>query len=111
MELGGLLVGIPGLVGLLISTSLRGYEIFAHARDLNEDVRYYHNLFCLEEQKLKDLGRRLAEFAAGRQLAEVLDSDRYLLIVRTTAEIAQLFATIGSWNACTACGSNPGHRP
>ncbi|KAI5842749.1 P-loop containing nucleoside triphosphate hydrolase protein [Tricharina praecox] len=98
MEVTGLLLGIPGLVGLLIETSLQGYAVFSDVRALDEDFRHYHNLFCLEEQSLKDWVRRLAEFTAGRQLEEVLESenDRYKLIVNTAAEIAHLFASIES---------------
>jgi hypothetical protein len=98
MDAVGLLIGISGLVGLLIKTSLRGYKVFSNIRELDEDFRHYHNLFCLEEQSLKDWGKRLAEFTDGRQLEEVLGSenDRYKLIIRTAAEIAQLFANIDS---------------
>jgi len=98
MELAGLAVGIPGLAALLIKTSLQGYEVFSNIRGLDEDFRFYHTQFGLQEQILKDWGKRLEEYTAGRQLEEVLGSEneRYKLIIKTAAEIAQLFANIDS---------------
>jgi hypothetical protein len=98
MEVAGLLMGVPGLVGLLIKLSLQGYEVFSNIRELDEDFRHYHRLFCVEEQRLKDWEKRLAEFTDGRQLEEVLRSEnnRYKLIIRIAAAITQLFINIGS---------------
>jgi hypothetical protein len=97
METVGLALGIPGLVGLLLQTSLQGYKIFSTARALDEDFGHYQHQFNVQHQKLTDWATTLKQSAGqAESLSDFLNADpqRFQLIVNTLTRMAQLFADV-----------------
>ena len=94
MEPAGLAIGIPGIVGLLIKTSLEGYRVLSTARDFNDDFDYYQHQFDMQHHKLREWAVTLKESIGNcGNLAAYFnpDEERYELVVRTLARITQLF--------------------
>jgi predicted ATP-binding protein involved in virulence len=100
MEIAGLALGAPGVVALLIQTSLSGYQAFLVVKDLNKNFEEYHHQFSVEQKRLKDWVKKLKDRAGEDYCNEKLllafngDEERLALVERTLTKIAYLFADV-----------------
>jgi hypothetical protein len=97
MELAGLVLGVPGLVGLLVKTSLEGYQALSTAQALDADFGHYQHQLSVQHQILRDWVAVLKSTIGNHsKLSEFFDADerRHRLVVNTLSRIALVFADV-----------------
>jgi hypothetical protein len=91
-------IGIPGLITLLISTALEGYQIFVTARALGDDFKELQRQFGVQRERLKDWAYATNQQANGlnseNTIADFLKQhpEKLELIASALARVAKVFA-------------------
>ncbi|CCX34655.1 Protein of unknown function [Pyronema omphalodes CBS 100304] len=94
----GISLGIPGLITLLISTALEGYQIFVTARALGDDFKELQRQFGVQRERLKDWAYATNRHANGlnseNRIADFLKQypEKLELIANTLSQVAKVFA-------------------
>jgi hypothetical protein len=100
MEIAGLAIGVPGVIGPLIQAGLNGYKIFSAVQNLNTDFDRYQHQLGVQRKLLKDWAETLKcrvgkEFATDQPLDEFKgDQERLTLVIKTLTRVAYLFADV-----------------
>lgn len=99
MEVAGVAIGVPGLISLLVTTSLEGYCIVSSLCSFKEDFGLLHYQFEIEHTKLKDWLNKASgasDASISSKLSEMSATDRGRvgLIVSIFVRIAQLFVDV-----------------
>jgi hypothetical protein len=98
----GVALGVSGLIGLLYSTALEGYQIIASARALDNDFKEYKRQFRIQNERLKDWAVSLngstndglqSQSARATKFFEE-HPDKKELTIKTLHEIAELFVIV-----------------
>lgn len=100
MEIAGLAIGVPGVIGPLIQAGLNGYKIFSVIHNLNTDFNHYRQQLSVQRKLLKDRVENLKcrvgkDFATDKLLDEFKgDQERLTLVIKTLTRMAYLFADV-----------------
>ncbi|KAI5787433.1 prion-inhibition and propagation-domain-containing protein [Pyronema domesticum] len=97
----GISLGIPGVITLLISTALEGYQIFVTARALGDDFKELQRPFGVQRERFKDWAYATNRHAndglnSEKRIADFLEQhpEKLELIANTLAQVAKVFADI-----------------
>jgi len=95
MELAGVFLATPGIVGQLLKVSLEGYQLFSRANAFGKDLVRVQYFMEVERERLEDWTRRLSKL--GGDLSKLVGPDKrlYCIILETLARIATVFAELG----------------
>jgi hypothetical protein len=104
----GISLGIPGVIALLISTALEGYQIFVTAQALGDDFKELQRQFRVQRKRLKDWAYATNQQANGLNSENTIADfpkqhpEKLEFIAGTLARVAKVLPICSRWKVLTA---------
>ncbi|CCX30228.1 hypothetical protein FPQ18DRAFT_104164 [Pyronema domesticum] len=92
LEIAGVVLAGPAVVGQLVQNTLNGYRIFSDARLSGQGIRNCQRDLGVQRERLEDWVQQIADM--GGDLSKVTTQSRYKLILETLALIVGIFAQV-----------------